>query len=211
MEKYKKALEFAKIAHGEQKRKYTNEPYINHPIAVSKIVEELGVHEDILCVALLHDVVEDTPVTIDEIEKEFGIIVSRIVADLTDVYTTEAFPNIRRKERKLLECFRISKISGNAKTIKLADLIDNTSSIIEYDKSFAKVYLKEKEEMLKVLSGGDPSLMIRALKVLKESKIKLLDSGERDYHMSDCATNNAPALPIGPCDCGLENTPRLTP
>lgn len=173
MNKIKRALEFATIAHGEQKRKYTNEPYINHPIAVSKIVEELGVHEDIICAALLHDVVEDTDKTIQDIEESFGVVIARIVEDLTDVYTSEAFSNIRRKERKQLECYRLSKASGNAKTIKLADLIDNTSSIVEYDKSFAKVYLNEKEEMLKVLSGGDPSLMIRALQILKESKLQL--------------------------------------
>lgn len=173
MSKIQKALEFATIAHGEQKRKYTNEPYINHPIAVSKIVEELGVHEDIICAALLHDVVEDTDKTIQDIEDNFGVIIARIVEDLTDVYTSEAFPGIRRKERKMLECYRLSKVSGNAKTIKLADLIDNTSSIVEHDKSFAKVYLAEKEEMLKALSGGESSLMLRALQILKESKVKI--------------------------------------
>ena len=174
MTKYQQALSFATKAHGEQKRKYTFGPYINHPIAVAKKVQDLGYHEDIVCAALLHDVVEDVPeITIDDIEKEFGIIISRMVNDLTDVYTTEAFPLIRRKERKLLECFRISKISSNAKTIKVADLIDNTYSIVQYDKDFAKIYLREKEEMLKVLSGADQFLMAECFTVLKKAKEKL--------------------------------------
>jgi (p)ppGpp synthase/HD superfamily hydrolase len=171
--KEEKALEFAVRAHGEQKRKYTNDPYIKHPIEVAELVKSRGVHTDIVCAALLHDVVEDTPVAINEINQEFGIIIGRIVEDLTDVYTSEAFPNIRRKERKLLECYRLSKVSGNAKTIKLADLINNTSSIVENDPGFAKVYLEEKTEMLTALTGGDQVLMNLAVKTLKEAKQKL--------------------------------------
>ncbi len=173
MTKYNIALQFATIAHAEQKRKYTSEPYINHPIAVANIIQELGLHEDIVCAALLHDVVEDTPVTIDQIEGKFGIIISRLVDQLTDVYTHEAYPHIPRRERKKLECYRLLNVSGTAKTIKLADLIDNTSSIVQYDRSFAKVYLREKEEMLHVLSGGDQFLMSRAVNILKKSKLEL--------------------------------------
>lgn len=168
-----KALLFATKAHEGQRRKYTGEPYINHPISVSNIIESLGLHEDLICAALLHDIVEDTHISIEDIEKEFGVVISRLVNQLTDAYTHNNFPNIGRIHRKNLECYRLWKASGNAKTIKLADLIDNTSSIVEHDKSFAKVYLREKEEMLQVLEGGDQRLMIIAVQTLKESKIKL--------------------------------------
>lgn len=155
MTKYEQALKFATNAHGDQKRKYTGEPYINHPVAVAKALSDLGYKEDVLCAALLHDVVEDTPITIQNIYEEFGPTIAQLVEQVTDVYTTEAFPNIRRKERKLLECYRLSKISNDAKSIKLSDLIDNTASITEHDKGFAEVYLQEKEEMLAVLTQGN--------------------------------------------------------
>jgi (p)ppGpp synthase/HD superfamily hydrolase len=173
MEKLKKAIEFAWKAHGEQKRKYTGEPYIEHPIAVSKKLEKLGFHEDILCAAVLHDVVEDTQVTLHDIEKEFGITISKIVEELTDVYTSEKYPNIARKERKLLECYRLSKAGHYAKSIKLADMIDNTKSIVEHDAGFARTYLREKEEMLNVLHEGENILFQEAMNILKESKKKI--------------------------------------
>lgn len=183
MTKQEQALEFATKAHQSigQKRKYTFEDYINHPIAVSKLIKDfvfLDFHEDLICAALLHDVVEDVyPVnsyySIHTIEKIFGVMVARYVEGLTDVYTKEEFPNIRRKERKLLECYRLSKTSGAVKTIKLADLIDNTSSIVKHDPVFAKLYLEEKEEMLIALNGGSLTLMNIAVHQLKESKEKL--------------------------------------
>lgn len=168
-----KALEFATKAHKNQKRKYTEEPYVNHVIAVAKTITDLGLHQDLICAALLHDTVEDTETTIEDIDREFGTSISNLVEQLTDVYTSETFPKINRTERKKLECYRLSKVSGNAKTIKLADLIDNTSSIVKYDPKFAKVYLREKEEMLQILNGGDPRLMQRALSTLKEAKKQL--------------------------------------
>ncbi len=170
MDKYTKVLHFAIFAHSGQERKYTGDPYIHHPIAVAKIIKDLGMHEDYQCAALLHDVVEDTNVTNQTIEQEFGIIVAKIVEQLTDVYTHEAYPNIARKERKMLECYRLSKVSGNAKTIKLADIIDNTPSIVANDPAFSKIYIPENEELLQALSGGDHFLMAQAVQVIKKAK-----------------------------------------
>ncbi len=69
-----RAADFAAQAHGsiDQRRKYTNAPYIDHPRAVAKLVEEAGGDEAMICAAWLHDVVEDTPVTGDEIDERFG-------------------------------------------------------------------------------------------------------------------------------------------
>lgn len=66
--------------------------------------------------------------------------------------------------------FRLLRVQGNSKSIKLADLIDNTKSIVEFDKNFAKVYIREKEELLFVLEGGDQRLMDMAVKSLFEAK-----------------------------------------
>lgn len=170
----KKAFEFSENAHKGQLRKYTNEDYIVHPIAVFELLQNVGItNEHILVSALLHDTVEDTPTTLQDVEQNFGTLVCRMVEDLTDVYTKEAFPNIRRKERKMLECYRLWKVNSNSKSIKLADLIDNTKSILEYDKNFSKIYIAEKRELLQVLEGGHPSLMETARKSLLDAEKKL--------------------------------------
>ncbi len=173
MSDYKKTLEFATAAHGEQKRKYTEEPYIVHPVAVAEKLRMFGFHESILCAALLHDVLEDTNVKQHELECEFGPIITRMVVDLTDVYTTDKFPKIRRKERKMLEAYRLWNIQGNSKSIKLADIIDNTPSIMEHGKDFAFIFIKETRELLQVLQGGDQRLMEEATKLLLQWEKKL--------------------------------------
>jgi (p)ppGpp synthase/HD superfamily hydrolase len=171
MNNLQKAIDFSTKKHEGQLRKYTNEPYITHPIAVMELVNSVGIfNEHMLCACILHDTVEDTNTTVQEIEENFGIIVSRLVEQLTDVYTSEKFPNIRRRERKLLECYRLLNVSGDAKSIKLADLIHNTSSIVENDANFAKVYLKEKRAMLQVLEGGNSALMEMARKTLLDAE-----------------------------------------
>ena len=80
-----RAIQFATEAHGDQARKYCGSPYITHPIAVAKIVESVEHTEEMVVAAILHDVVEDTPVTIDEIETEFGPVVAELVHFLTDI------------------------------------------------------------------------------------------------------------------------------
>ena len=82
----KKAVEMAKKAHEGQLRK-TGEPYIIHPLAVKKILEEWGMDEDPLIAAILHDTVEDTPLTLDDIKKEFGESVAFLVDGVTKLST----------------------------------------------------------------------------------------------------------------------------
>lgn len=170
MNKLDFALGFATHAHKDQVRKYTGEPYITHPIAVKDTLLKLQFHTDVLIAALLHDTVEDTDTTIQDIEEYFGTIVARLVEDLTDVYTSRALPHLNRKERKRLECARLGGVSSYAQSIKLADLIDNTPSIVLGDAGFAKIYLEEKEEMLKVLIKGSLELQDRAYKALTFGK-----------------------------------------
>ena len=170
------ALGFATHAHIKQKRKYTGEPYVVHCIAVARQMEELGFSEEVVSAALLHDTVEDTDTTIREIEETFGSIISKLVEELTDVFTIDKFPKLNRKERKKLECERLGAISSLAKSIKLADLIDNSRSIIQHDKGFARTYLSEKEALLNVFSDGDPRLMEKARLVLANAKNILKDT-----------------------------------
>ena len=154
-----RALAFATIAHGEQKRKYSGEPYIVHPIEVMEIVKTVPHDEAMLAAALLHDVVEDTDVTLEEINQAFGEDVASLVDDLTDVSKPE---DGNRKARKALDREHSAQSSPRAQTVKLADLISNSSDILENDPKFAKVYLAEKELLLKVMTQGDPTLHEKA-------------------------------------------------
>ena len=154
-----RALAFATIAHGEQKRKYSGEPYIVHPIEVMEIVKTVPHDEAMLAAALLHDVVEDTDVTLEEINQAFGEDVASLVDDLTDVSKPE---DGNRKIRKALDREHSANSSARAQTVKLADLISNSSDILENDPKFARVYLAEKELLLEVLTQGDPTLHEKA-------------------------------------------------
>jgi len=154
-----RALRFATVAHGDQKRKYTGEPYIVHPIEVMEIVKTVPHDDAMLVAALLHDVVEDTDVTIEEIEDLFGGDVAELVGFLTDVSKPE---DGNRKFRKGLDREHSAKAPARAQTVKLADLISNSRDILKNDPSFAKVYLHEKSLLLEVLALGDQTLHAEA-------------------------------------------------
>ena len=146
----KRALEFSTAAHAAvgQKRKYTGDDYIVHPIAVSEIVAAFGGTKEMVAAALLHDTVEDTNVTREQIAEEFGWKIFKLVVELTDVTKPE---DGNRATRKAIEAKRLGMASKEAQMIKLADLIDNTKTIFKYDPKFAKVYRQEKIDLLEAM------------------------------------------------------------
>lgn len=163
----KKAFEFAKDAHGDQKRKYTGDPYISHPLNVMQIVASVPHTEAMLAAALLHDVLEDTNASESDILEQFGPEVLSLVKDLTDVSKPE---NGNRAARKAIDRQHTANASPAAKTIKLADLMDNTYNIVAHDQAFAKVYMAEKRLLLTVLTEGDVSLWKAALHLVEMSE-----------------------------------------
>lgn len=150
-----RALKFATEAHGAQMRRYEEKPYIYHPVAVAEIVRTFGGSEEMIAAALLHDVVEDTPVTLDEVRKEFGDKVHDLVEWLTDVSKPT---DGNRAVRKQIDLEHIAKAPADAKTIKLADIIDNARSIRQYDQNFWKVYRVECGRLLEVMHDGNHRL-----------------------------------------------------
>jgi guanosine-3',5'-bis(diphosphate) 3'-pyrophosphohydrolase len=117
-----KALEFAANKHRDQRRKGASAaPYINHPITVANILcNEVGVTDPVvMAAALLHDTIEDTGATREEIERLFGPDVARIVAEVSD---DKSLP---QAERKRLQIGHAAHISREAKLVKLADKIAN--------------------------------------------------------------------------------------
>jgi len=158
------ALDFATAAHTGQKRKYTGEDYIVHPMEVAEIVKTVVHTPEMIAAALLHDVVEDTDASLEDILHRFGSAVADLVRDLTDVSQPE---DGNRATRKALDRAHTAQASAAAKTIKLADLISNSRSIVEFDPKFAKVYLKEKALLLDVLTEGDEILLKKAAEFIK--------------------------------------------
>jgi len=169
------ADEFANEAHTSvgQVRKYTGEPYIVHPREVREILLKFSTVEvtpEQEAAALLHDVVEDTKVTIDEVRDRFGDEVATLVSWLTDVSKPS---DGNRRVRKTIDKEHTAAAPTRAKNIKLADLISNTTSIVANDPAFAEVYLKEKVALLNVMDDADIGLFVEAHRVLNESILKL--------------------------------------
>lgn len=167
-----RARAYATTAHKriEHRRKYSDQPYEVHLEAVAKLVASVSDDSETLAAAWLHDTVEDTPATLGDIEAEFGPAVAELVEELTDVSKPGDGNRARRKE---LDRQHLAQASARAKTVKLADLIDNCRDITRHDPRFARVYLAEMAALLEVLKEGDPSLMQQARRVHARSLEKL--------------------------------------
>ena len=161
-----RAVKFATQAHRriDQRRKYSKQPYEVHLKSVAEIVASVTDDEEMLAAAWLHDTVEDTPATIEDIEREFGEGVASLVSDLTDVSRPG---DGNRAVRKAIDRAHSAQASARAKTVKLADLIDNCRDICGHDERFARVFLVEMAALLEVLDDGDPQLLRRARKSLE--------------------------------------------
>ena len=123
-----KALSFAAFKHRHQCRKGSPPiPYINHPIALADLlVRTANVRDpEIIAAALLHDTIEDTDTTFAELEAEFGPVISRLVAELTD---DKSLP---KEERKRLQVEHASSLSPRARIVKLADKVCNLRDIVQ--------------------------------------------------------------------------------
>jgi len=146
----KQAFIYASAAHAAvgQMRKYTDEQYIVHPVRVANIVDKFGGTDDMIAAAYLHDVVEDTSVSIADIIAMFGVDVANIVAGLTDVSVPE---DGNRAVRKAMDRQHSADASYEAQFVKCADIMDNASDIGDNDPSFNVVYRKEMVLLLEVL------------------------------------------------------------
>jgi hypothetical protein len=167
-----RARAYATTAHKriEHRRKYSDQPYEVHLEAVAKLVASVSDDPETLAAAWLHDTVEDTPATLGDIEAQFGAAVAELVEELTDVSKPGDGNRARRKE---LDRHHLAQASARAKTVKLADLIDNCRDITKHDPRFARIYLAEMAALLDVLKEGDPSLMRQARRVHARSLEKL--------------------------------------
>ena len=150
----------AEEAHAGQFRKYTNDPYIEHPVSVARRVKRVYAARTPIQVALLHDVIEDTHHTQESLAEALADPhTAALVMQITDASRPE---DGNRETRKAIDRAHLYKAAPIVKLVKLADLLDNTGSIVERDPNFAKVYLREKGLLLN--EALRPSLMPGAAK-----------------------------------------------
>jgi guanosine-3',5'-bis(diphosphate) 3'-pyrophosphohydrolase len=154
------ALAFAAHKHRDQRRKDAEaSPYINHPIALADVlVNEGGVSDvEVLCAALLHDTVEDTATTPEELLGAFGARIARIVAEVTDDKA------LAKAERKRLQVEHAPQLSREAKLVKLADKICNLRDVAErppagWDLARRQAYFDWAKQVIDGLRGTHAAL-----------------------------------------------------
>ncbi len=165
-----KAKKFAIEKHKGQKRRFSDERYVEHPIRVAKtVLGSKDSHElDTLVVAaFLHDVVEDTKTKIEEIRSIFGEKVASLVVELTSK------GNLRKEEKAEYLSEKMIHMSSWALVIKLADRLDNVSGIEDTNKEFKERYSKETREIISKLES-ERSLNNTHKKLIEQIKLKIL-------------------------------------
>ena len=170
-----KAAHFAAERHRFQRRKGEDgSPYINHPLEVADLVANVGGVTDVrvLAAAILHDTVEDTPTTLEELETLFGADVSALVAELTDD------KRLPKQERKRLQIEHAPHLSDAVKPVKLADKICNVRDVtnnppVDWSVERRKEYLFWAEQVVAGLRGANRDLEDRFDAVLQDGLMAL--------------------------------------
>ena len=155
-----RALSFAAHKHRDQRRKDAEaSPYINHPIALAEVLAgEGGVGDiEVLAAALLHDTIEDTDTTFEELVGHFGGRIAGMVAEVTDDQ------NLPKADRKRLQIEHAAGLSGGAKLVKLADKICNLRDVADrppakWDLQRRQEYFEWAKRVIDGLRGTHPRL-----------------------------------------------------
>jgi len=143
---FQKAHQFAKQKHSRQKRKFTGEPYIGHPENVFNVLAQITDDVNVLAAGLLHDTIEDTETTYEDIKLKFNQKIADLVLELT---SDRDQIRLLGKEQYLVQ--KMSSMSDRAFIIKLVDRMDNLKDLDKTDCDFTKKYVEETEFILKNL------------------------------------------------------------
>ena len=163
MNNLKMAYEFAKVAHGDQKRKFVGVPYITHLDETAQLLWDatngLASNSEYIA-AILHDVVEDTDITLEEIGQHFG----KEVADLVDELTIDQVEKEKEGKKKYL-ARKLNTMSEKALNIKLCDRLSNVVSLEnkEVPDDFVKWYIKETAYILDNLDRDLNSIQLNLI------------------------------------------------
>ena len=149
MDKLEKAIIFATKAHKGKRRKMTGVPAILHSLEAAAIVASVTDDEDVICAAVLHDVVEDTEYTMKDIEEEFGEKIAKLVGSETENKRAELPPSATWKIRKEETLAHLRQTSDkNVKILWLGDKLSNMRSILGE-------YLKHGDQIWKFFNESD--------------------------------------------------------
>lgn len=164
------ALAKAAWLHRYQRRKGSEDiPYINHPIKVTLFLAECGHNNtELLQAAALHDVLEDTEITADELTATFSQRVTSLVEEMTDDMN---LPSAKRKE---LQITHAPALSVDAAKIKIADKTCNIEDLLEYNLSWSaerkQKYVQWAEMVVRNIVNPDPCILERFEKVLNSAR-----------------------------------------
>ena len=169
----RQAARLACKLHEGQKRA-GGEPYIYHPMRVAGMLTMLdnrqlavSVTDDMIAAAWLHDVYEDTDWESPALNA-INPTVERLVDELTNRFTKQAYPKMNRRKRKVAETKRLTDVSPQAQIIKLCDRIDNLQTIREKKgKKFHLLYCDESEALADVLTAA-PHLQLQVYQLVKQ-------------------------------------------
>jgi guanosine-3',5'-bis(diphosphate) 3'-pyrophosphohydrolase len=156
---YTKACEFASQKHLFQRRKGVKDiPYINHPLEVANLLSHSNEEDDLelLIAAVLHDVVEDTDTTPEELTQLFGAKIANLVLEVTDDM------KLTKKERRSNQVIHAPSLSGRAKQIKIADktcnVLDIISTRLEWTITMKIDYIQWAMQVVNACRGVNTSL-----------------------------------------------------
>ncbi|XP_044518432.1 guanosine-3',5'-bis(diphosphate) 3'-pyrophosphohydrolase MESH1 [Gracilinanus agilis] len=169
------AVDFAARKHSKQRRKDPEKtPYINHPIGVARILTQEAEVTDlpVLQAALLHDTVEDTDTTLEEVEKYFGAEVRNIVEEVTDNKA------LSKLERKQLQVKNAAHSSRQAKLVKLADKLYNLRDLkrctpVGWSEQRVQEYFEWAAQVVKGLQGTSPQMEEALQQLFQERGLSL--------------------------------------
>jgi myo-inositol-1(or 4)-monophosphatase len=145
-----RAIIFAVQAHAGTERRGKGFPYIVHPLEAVEIVATMTPDQELLAAAALHDTVEDTDVTIDQIREEFGERIANLVASESDVMIQGVSEEDSWHARKQAAIDRLARAPHDAKIVALGDKLSNMRAI-------ARDYAVKGDELWKIFHAPDPS------------------------------------------------------
>ncbi len=177
MDIIQKAKEFAEKAHKDHFAHFNNNrkfPYVMHLEEVAELVKNAGGNDEEIASTWLHDTIEATETTIEDIEKEFGKNITEIVFGLTDL---PEFINLPLEERKIKQAERVAKESNSIKKVKLADQTSNVRRIAEGKPNWTKeqhiIYINGAKKIAEVCKEVSPEMYKIFEKYYEESFNKI--------------------------------------
>lgn len=144
-----RAIVFAVRAHAGTERRGKGFPYIVHPLEAVEIVSTMTPDQELLAAAALHDTVEDTDVTVEEIRREFGDRIASIVASESDTFEEGVSEEESWHSRKRAAIERLSKASRDSKIVALGDKLSNMRAI-------ARDYAVQGDAFWNIFHAKDP-------------------------------------------------------